>query len=234
MTIGAEPAAATAGPPARELSHAGVEIGGAASPYGHGAARTRAGHRCHGVPAHPAAAARLRCRGRRRHPARPGCLRLPPGERRRPRGGGRDPGAHPRGARPAGRARRPRGHGARLLLWPRWATAEDGGLLPHADRRRVGLARAARHDGDLEPRARREARGDRRRSVDGPARLLSRRRLAQARDMTNAAWVPDLADDALARLAAGRGRVVMAAARGDGLAYVMPGARHGLFTEHLI
>jgi uncharacterized caspase-like protein len=58
--------------------------------------------------------------------------------------------------------------------------------------------------------------------------------LAHARDVTAAAWVPEVADDALARLAAGRGRVVMAASRGDGAAYVMNGARHGLFTEHLI
>jgi hypothetical protein len=58
--------------------------------------------------------------------------------------------------------------------------------------------------------------------------------LAQARDVNPAGWVPELADDALGRLAAGRGRVVMAAARNDGSAYVMTGARYGLFTEHLI
>ena len=58
--------------------------------------------------------------------------------------------------------------------------------------------------------------------------------LAQPRDITAAAWVPEISEDALGRLAAGRGRVVMAASRGDGAAYVMPGARHGLFTEHLI
>jgi hypothetical protein len=58
--------------------------------------------------------------------------------------------------------------------------------------------------------------------------------LAQARHVTAAAWVSDIADDTLGRLAAGRGRVVMAAARGDGSAYVMGGARYGLFTEHLI
>jgi uncharacterized caspase-like protein len=57
--------------------------------------------------------------------------------------------------------------------------------------------------------------------------------LAQAKDVASE-WVAGLADDALGRLAAGRGRVVMAAARGDGLAYVLGGARHGLFTEHLI
>jgi hypothetical protein len=58
--------------------------------------------------------------------------------------------------------------------------------------------------------------------------------LAQAKHVTLARWVPEIADDALGRLAAGRGRVVMAAARADGAAYVMGGARHGLFTEHLI
>ena len=57
--------------------------------------------------------------------------------------------------------------------------------------------------------------------------------LAQPRDV-NDAWVPDLADSALARLATGRGRVVMAAAGSDGSSYVLAGARHGLFTEHLI
>src|SRR5262245_61145516 len=49
-----------------------------------------------------------------------------------------------------------------------------------------------------------------------------------------AGWIPELADGALGRLATGPGRVVMAAARGDGVAYVLSGARHGLFTEHLI
>jgi len=48
------------------------------------------------------------------------------------------------------------------------------------------------------------------------------------------AWVPAVADDALERLAAGRGRVVIAAARSDGRPPVLAGARHGLFTEHLI
>lgn len=57
--------------------------------------------------------------------------------------------------------------------------------------------------------------------------------LAQPRDV-NDAWVPALPDGALGQLATGRGRVVMAAARGDGSSYVLAGARHGLFTEHLI
>jgi hypothetical protein len=58
--------------------------------------------------------------------------------------------------------------------------------------------------------------------------------LAQARDVKPPDWIPELADRALGRLATGRGRVVMAAARDDGSAYVMSGSRHGLFTEHLI
>lgn len=57
--------------------------------------------------------------------------------------------------------------------------------------------------------------------------------LAHAKDVSSE-WVAGLPDDALGRLAAGRGRVVMAAAKGDGAAYVLGGARHGLFTEHLI
>lgn len=56
--------------------------------------------------------------------------------------------------------------------------------------------------------------------------------LAQPRDISDA-WVPAVADSALDRLA-GRGRVVMAAARSDGASHVLAGARHGLFTEHLI
>lgn len=58
--------------------------------------------------------------------------------------------------------------------------------------------------------------------------------MANARSATPAAWVSEVAEGALAGLAVGRGRVVMAAARGDGSAYVISGARHGLFTEHLI
>jgi hypothetical protein len=48
------------------------------------------------------------------------------------------------------------------------------------------------------------------------------------------AWIPALGDDALDRLATGRGRVVMAAARSDAAFDGVAGARHGLFTEHLI
>ena len=50
---------------------------------------------------------------------------------------------------------------------------------------------------------------------------------------TGDAWIPAIADGALERLA-GRGRVVMAAARSDAGPYTLAGARHGLFTEHLI
>lgn len=56
--------------------------------------------------------------------------------------------------------------------------------------------------------------------------------LAALRD--TAGWIPALADDALIRLADGPGRVVMAAARSDGVSHGLGGARHGLFTEHLI
>jgi hypothetical protein len=49
---------------------------------------------------------------------------------------------------------------------------------------------------------------------------------------TGDAWVPAIASAALERLA-GRGRVVMAAAR-SGAGLHVAGARHGLFTEHLI
>jgi hypothetical protein len=58
--------------------------------------------------------------------------------------------------------------------------------------------------------------------------------LAHTRDVHSSTWTPQLADDALGRLARGHGRVVMAASRGDGASHVMANARHGLFTEHLI
>jgi len=58
--------------------------------------------------------------------------------------------------------------------------------------------------------------------------------LAQPRDVIVDAWQPVLTDDALAQLATGRGRVVMAASRGDGASYVPHASRYGLFTEHLI
>jgi Caspase domain/TIR domain len=57
--------------------------------------------------------------------------------------------------------------------------------------------------------------------------------LAQPRDMSDDTWNPEFGDDALGRIA-GRGRVVMAASRGDGSSYVLNGASYGLFTEHLI
>jgi hypothetical protein len=55
----------------------------------------------------------------------------------------------------------------------------------------------------------------------------------QPRDIHDA-WIPAIADRALEQLGAGPGRVVMAAPRGDGGPHVLAGARHGLFTEHLI
>ena len=57
--------------------------------------------------------------------------------------------------------------------------------------------------------------------------------LAHPRDIADP-WLSDLDDGALGALARGRGRVVMAASRGDGAAYIVAGARHGLFTEHLL
>lgn len=58
--------------------------------------------------------------------------------------------------------------------------------------------------------------------------------LAQTRDIDSPTWTPQIAADALGRLAHGRGRVVMAASRSDGASHVMTNARHGLFTEHLV
>ena len=58
-------------------------------------------------------------------------------------------------------------------------------------------------------------------------------RFAPPRDIHDA-WIPAIADRALEQLAAGPGRVVIAAPRGDGGPHALAGARHGLFTEHLI
>jgi hypothetical protein len=44
----------------------------------------------------------------------------------------------------------------------------------------------------------------------------------------------ELSRHALSPLAAGRGRAVLAASRADGLAYVTPGHRNGVFTRHLL
>ena len=55
----------------------------------------------------------------------------------------------------------------------------------------------------------------------------------QPRDIHDA-WIPAVADRAIEQLAAGPGRVVIAAPRGDGGPHALAGARHGLFTEHLI
>jgi hypothetical protein len=43
-----------------------------------------------------------------------------------------------------------------------------------------------------------------------------------------------LPERALSALGRGRGRVVMAASRSDGYAFVRPGERHGVFTRHLL
>jgi hypothetical protein len=58
--------------------------------------------------------------------------------------------------------------------------------------------------------------------------------LAHARDLAAEDWLPALGDGALGGLAAGEGRVVMAASHAGGAAYVVAGARHGLFTAHLL
>ncbi|HEX8115546.1 MAG TPA: TIR domain-containing protein, partial [Kofleriaceae bacterium] len=44
----------------------------------------------------------------------------------------------------------------------------------------------------------------------------------------------ELTPRALAPLAQGRGRAVLAASRSDGIAYVVPGQRNGVFTRHLL
>lgn len=44
----------------------------------------------------------------------------------------------------------------------------------------------------------------------------------------------ELTPGALAPLAQGRGRAVLAASRSDGFAYVVPGQRNGVFTRHLL
>jgi len=98
----------------------------------------------------------------------------------------------------------------------------------------VGLARAARHHRHLEPPVRDKLAAIRAERLTAILDCCHAAGLAQVKDVSAADWIPELAEDALGRLATGRGRVVMAAARGDGSAYVMSGARYGLFTEHLI
>ncbi len=58
--------------------------------------------------------------------------------------------------------------------------------------------------------------------------------LAEPKDIGPDALVPELSGAALAPLAQGRGRAVLAASRSDGYAYVVPGARNGVFTGHLL
>jgi len=57
--------------------------------------------------------------------------------------------------------------------------------------------------------------------------------IAEPRDL-GARRLRDLTRDSLSPLAHGRGRAVIAASRADGLAYVNPGARNGVFTRHLL
>jgi hypothetical protein len=58
--------------------------------------------------------------------------------------------------------------------------------------------------------------------------------VAAPRDVAPAGLSPELPGSVLASLAQGRGRAVLAASRSDGYAYVMPGARNGVFTGHLL
>jgi len=58
--------------------------------------------------------------------------------------------------------------------------------------------------------------------------------IAEPKDIAPGALVPELSGAALAPLAQGRGRAVLAASRSDGYAYVVPGARNGIFTGHLL
>ncbi|HWO21218.1 MAG TPA: TIR domain-containing protein [Kofleriaceae bacterium] len=56
---------------------------------------------------------------------------------------------------------------------------------------------------------------------------------AEARDVV-APLLGELTPDAVAPLAVGRGRAVLAASRADGPAFVMLGERNGVFTRHLL
>jgi len=58
--------------------------------------------------------------------------------------------------------------------------------------------------------------------------------LAEPRDVIRHQLAPELPSSALSRLASGRGRAVLAASRSDGLAFVKPGERNGIFTRHLL
>jgi hypothetical protein len=58
--------------------------------------------------------------------------------------------------------------------------------------------------------------------------------IAEPRDVVLGELVPELTATGLDVLARGRGRAVLAASRSDGQAYVMQGARNGVFTGHLL
>jgi hypothetical protein len=58
--------------------------------------------------------------------------------------------------------------------------------------------------------------------------------VAEPRDIELDGLAPQLTGSILAPLAHGRGRAVLAASRSDGYAYVVPGARNGVFTGHLL
>jgi uncharacterized caspase-like protein len=58
--------------------------------------------------------------------------------------------------------------------------------------------------------------------------------LAEAKDIVDSHPLEGLTRSSLSPLSAGRGRAVLAASRADGLAYVTPGQRNGVFTRHLL
>jgi Caspase domain/TIR domain len=58
--------------------------------------------------------------------------------------------------------------------------------------------------------------------------------VAAPKDIELGVLAPELSGIALAPLSQGRGRAVLAASRSDGYAYVVPGARNGVFTGHLL
>jgi hypothetical protein len=58
--------------------------------------------------------------------------------------------------------------------------------------------------------------------------------LAEPKDVMTDGLVRELPPAALSLLASGKGRAVFAASGSDGFAYVKPGARNGVFTQHLL
>jgi len=58
--------------------------------------------------------------------------------------------------------------------------------------------------------------------------------IAEPKDIAPEVLGAELSGAALSPLAQGRGRVVLAASRSDGYAYVVPGARNGVFTGYLL